>query len=248
MGRNKRGNRGTSMRARLAVAAAVLVGGGAAGVAVVASHHGSGTQEAASAGYSQSLSNRSFSESEGLSIAMNDWSKSSQTSLVVISKIVTIKTIAVVAFHSHTLDVQRGVVEAADKNQFVIKSSNDAFQIWNTKPGGTQELNVGGSQTGWNALSGGTMSSYGSYNWSNISNSKWNTSAKTLAKGDVVWIFGEKVKGQLWAQLVLFAAPGSSHTSSAVPSSNNPGGSSWSSSSTAPRPSSTMPTFAGSNS
>jgi hypothetical protein len=247
MGRNKRGIRGTSMRARLAVAAAVLVGGGVAGAAVIATNHSSGTQDVASAGYTQNYSSHSYSESQGLSIAMNEWSKSPQTSLVVISKIVTIRTISVVAFHSHTLDLQRGVVEAADKNQFVIKSANGAFQIWNTKPGGTKVLNVGGSQTGWNALSGGTMSSYGSYNWSNISNSKWNTSAKTLAKGDVVWIFGEKVKGQLWAQLVLFAAPGSSHTSSSVPSSSNPGGSSWSSSGT-PTPSSTMPTFAGTNS
>jgi hypothetical protein len=56
-------------------------------------------------------------------------------------------------------------------------------------------------------MSGGTMSSWGSYNWSNKSNSGWNPSVKSLAKGDLVFVFGERVHGQLDAQLVLFAAP-----------------------------------------
>ena len=34
-----------------------------------------------------------------------------------------------------------------------------------------------------------------------------NMGAKTLAKGDLVFIFGERVHGKLVAQLVLFVAP-----------------------------------------
>jgi hypothetical protein len=204
MNRNRRGSRRTSIQIRLAIAAAVLVGGGAAGVAVVATNHGS-SQVADSAGYTTS-SNQVLSESAAMSSAMNWWNKSQQTSLVVISKMVTIRAISVVTFHDKSLVVERGTVVAKDPGEFVTTAMNGDFEIWHFN-NGTKFLNVGNSKTGWNALSGGTMSSQGSWNWSNTTNSKWNPSVKTPAKGDLVFIFGERVHGQLDAQLVLFAAP-----------------------------------------
>ena len=78
---SKRGMRRASMRVRLAVAAAVLVGGGAAGVAAVAASH-NGPVNAASAGYYR----HTLSETHAMSAAMNTWSRSPQTSLSLISQ------------------------------------------------------------------------------------------------------------------------------------------------------------------
>lgn len=245
MGRNKRGIRGTSMRVRLAVAAAVLVGGGAAGVAVAMNH--SGPVDAASAGYHHSYSNTTLTESQAMSNAMNMWSKSPQESLTFITEMVTIKTISITPYHNHTLDVQRGVVLTKDWNAFVTKSSNGSIQLWHTN-NDTKFVNIGGNKTGWNAMTGGTMSSYGDYNWSNMSNSKWNMSTKSLAKGDLVFVFGEKVHGELWAQLVLFAAPGTTVSTNHSSSSSSSGNWSSQGGNNTPTPSSTMPTFAGTNS
>ena len=246
MGRNKRGIRGTSMRARLAVAAAVLVGGGAIGAVAVATNHSSGVQDAASSGYTSS----SMSWQQGMSWAMDNWNTKQQQSLVVISKTVTVKTIAVAQFHTHTFVAQRGTVVAKAPWEFVVKSTSGNFGVWHFN-GGTKFVNVGNSKTGWNAMSSGTMSSSGSWNWADYAKSSWNTHTKTIAKGDLVFVFGGKSNGVWKAQLVLFAAPSSWHSSTPMPSTNW----NWStntsmpaSNSSTPTPSSTMPTFAGTNS
>jgi hypothetical protein len=98
IGRNKRGiRRASSTRVRLAIAAAVLVGGGAAGVAAVASSS-HGVSDVASAGYTSST----MSWQQGMSWAMDNWNTKSQQSLVVITKTVTVQTITVAPFHTHT--------------------------------------------------------------------------------------------------------------------------------------------------
>jgi len=205
------------MRVRLAVAAAVLVGGGAAGVVAVAASHGS-TASAQSAGYTTNY-DHTLTESQAMSQAMNWWDKSQQTSLVTITEMVTIRTVSTTPFHNHMLAVQRGTVIAKAPWEFVVKSADGQVEVWHAN-GGTKFLNVGGNKTGWNAMSGGTMSSYGSWNWSNSSSSNWNMGVKTLAKGDLVFVFGERVHGSLWAQLVLFAAPWSSTQQAPAPSSS----------------------------
>jgi hypothetical protein len=244
MGRNKRGIRGTSMRVRLAVAAAVLVGGGAAGVAVAANHSSSPTTTAEAAGYTSS----SMSWQQGMSWAMDNWNTRQTQSLIVISKTVTVKTIAVAPFHTHMFVAQRGTVVAKAPWEFVVKSTSGNFGVWHFN-GGTKFVNIGNSKTGWNAMSSGTMSSWGSWNWADYAKSSWNTHTKTLAKGDLVFVFGGKVNGIWKAQLVLFAAPSSWHSSTAMPSTNW----NWSTNtsmptSSTPTPTSTMPTFAGTNS
>lgn len=195
IGRNTRGiRRASSMRVRLAVAAAVLVGGGAAGVAVVASH--SGPVTAASAGY---YSQSQLSESHAMSAAMNSWNKSQQNALSLISRMQPMHTFSMTQFHTHTLALQRGTVKAAIKNEFVIKSSNHQLELWFVNHG-TKFLNVGGSAMGMNAMTGGNSMAMPSH-------MAMNKGAKVLAKGDLVFIFGEKVHGKLLAQLVLFVAP-----------------------------------------
>lgn len=233
MGRNKRGIRRAATRVRLAVAAAVLVGGGAVGAVAVATSHGA--TSAASAGYSMNSSQPS-TWMDGMSWTMNNWNTSQTQSLVVITKTVTVKTFTTMTWHNKMFATQRGTVVAVAPKEFVVQSTNGTFGVWHFN-NGAKFVNIGNSKTGWNAMSGGYMSSWGSYNWSNYAKSSWNMHTKTLAKGDLVFVFGQKVHGVWWAQLVLFAAP-SSWNSSTPPSmswnwnTNTPMSSSSSSSST----------------
>jgi len=194
IGRNKRGIRRTSTRVRLAVAAAVLVGGGAAGVAIAANHNG--VTDAASAGYYSST----LSESHAMSAAMDEWSKSPQQSLSLISRMSPMNSVSTTSFHSHTLALQRGTVVAAERSAFVIKSSNRKLELWYVNHG-TKFLNVAGNSMGMAAMTGngGSMAM--------PNHMAMNKGAKVLAKGDLVFIFGERVHGNLVAQLVLFVAP-----------------------------------------
>lgn len=218
IGRNKRGIRRASMRVRLAVAAAVLVGGGAAGAVAVTASHNSVAVNAQSAGYSTNY-HHTLSESHAMSAAMHWWNRSPQTALVLISQMTTIRTVSTTPFHSHMLVVQRGTVAATAPWEFVTRSANGQLEVWHFNRG-AKFLNIGGNRTGWNAMTGGTMSSYGSWNWSNSSNSNWNMRTKTLARGDLVFVFGERVHGKLFAQLVLFAAPFASTQHTVVPTQN----------------------------
>ena len=177
-------------RVRLAVAAAVLVGGGAAGVAAVAASHG--TDNVASTGFTSSA----MSWQQGMSWAMDNWNTKPQQSLVVITKTVTVQTITMGTFHTHTFVTQRGTVVAKAPWEFVVKSTTGNFGVWHFN-GGTKFVNIGNSKTGWNAMSGGTMSSMGSWNWSDMANSSWNSHTKTIAKGDLVFVFGTKCARRL---------------------------------------------------
>ncbi|MGH3252819.1 MAG: hypothetical protein ACRDOI_42300 [Trebonia sp.] len=244
IGRNKRGVRKGSMRVRLAVAAAVLVGGGAAGVVAISANHG--TVNAQSSAYNTSY-NHTYTESQAMSKAMNWWSRSPQTSLSMITQMVPIRTVSTSSWHNHTLAVQRGTVVAKDPGVFVVKSTSGQFELWHFN-NGTKFLNIGGNKTGWNAMSGGMMSSSGSYNWSNSSNSQWNMRTKTVAKGDLVFVFGLRVHGKLQAQLVLFAAPSQVNqfvTPTATPSMTTAPNTNGLQ---APVPAGTTPTFSGTHS
>jgi hypothetical protein len=196
IGRNKRGIRRANTRVRLAVAAAVLVGGGAAAVVGVAASHGSSPTAASSAGYYTST----LSQSHAMSDAMNMWNKSPQTSLSLIARMTPMSNTSTTNFHTHTLALQRGTVVAEERNAFVIKSANHQLELWNVTRG-TKFLNVFGNNMGMNALTGNGNS------MSMPSHTSWSKGARVLNRGDIVFIFGEKVHGQLVAQLVLFVAP-----------------------------------------
>lgn len=191
--RSKRGIRRASTRIRLAVAAAVLVGGGAVGAVAVAANH-NGPVDAASAGYSH----QTPTTQQLLSSAMNSWNKSPSKSLTTLTQMQKMQNYQQMAWHSHTIAIQRGTVLAAERNAFVIKSANHQLELWNVNKG-TKFLNVGPSNVGMRAMTGGTMSIPG--------NMQMNMRAKVLARGDFVFIFGLKVNGVLHAQLVLFVAP-----------------------------------------
>jgi hypothetical protein len=193
---SKRGIRRSSLRARLAVAAVVLAGGGAAGVVAVSVSH-SGTATVESAGFSQA-SGRTMSYTSALPSAVKDWSKSPNTSLTTISHMKPVANSWTQSWHHAILVVQRGTVVAVGKREFAVKSANGTIKIWHVN-GSTKTKNVGGTSTGLSAMTGGTMKAP----------SRWtmNTKVTRIAKGDLIFVFGEREGHTLDAQLVLFAAP-----------------------------------------
>ena len=195
---SKRGMRGTSMRVRVAVAAAVLAGAGAAGTVALSAGHDSAVT-AAPAGFVQS-SSRTLSYTSAISSAMRTWDTSPGTSLRTISHMKQINNYWTQSWHHATLFFQRGKVVAVGKHEFAVKSADGKLEIWHTS-GKTATLNVGGTSTGMSAMTGGSV---------NMKVPSWwtlNTKTKGLAQGDLVFVFGERENQTLKAQLVLFAAP-----------------------------------------
>jgi hypothetical protein len=194
---SKRGISRVSTRVRLAVAAAVLAGAGAAGVVAVSASHSGGLATAQSAGYYQD-NGRTMSYTSALSSAVKGWSESPGTSLMTISHMKPVVNYWTQPWHKHTIFIQRGTVVAVGQHQFVVRSANGTIEVWHFNDG-TRILNVGGSSTGMSAMTGGTTKVP---SWWDM-----NTRVKGLAKGDLVFVFGELEKHTLKAQLVLFAAP-----------------------------------------
>ena len=102
------------------------------------------------------------------------------------------------SWHRHVLVFQRGTVVAVGRGEFAVQSANGTIKVWHVTRG-TAVLNVGGTQTGMSAMTGGTMQVP---SWWNM-----NMTVKGIAKGDLVFVFGEREHHTLKAQLVLFAAP-----------------------------------------
>jgi hypothetical protein len=204
---SKRGMHGMSMRVRVAVAAAVLAGGGAAGAVALGVGHDSAVT-AESAGFIQS-SSRTLSYSSAISSAMKTWDTSPSTSLRTISHMKQINNYWTQSWHHVILFFQRGKVVATGKNEFAIRSADGKLEIWHTS-GKTAILNVGGTSTGMSAMTGGSV---------NMRVPSWwamNTRTKGLARGDLVFVFGEREGRTLKAQLVLFAAPTATATTPTV--------------------------------
>jgi hypothetical protein len=184
------------MRMRLAVAAAVLAGGGAAGVTAVSTGHG-GPADFASAGYYQP-GGRTLSYTGALSSAVKGWSMSPGASLTTISQMKPVVNHWTQSWHRAVIFIQRGTVVAVGKREFAVRSADGRIEIWHVN-GGTKTLNVGASSTGMSAMTGGTTRLP---SWGHL-----NTKASGVARGDLVFVFGERENRTLKAQLVLFAAP-----------------------------------------
>ena len=148
--RNRRGNRLASMKARLAIGAAVLVGGGAIGVAVAASGHGAAST-AASAGYSTSFSHY-INEGSALNSALSEWGRSQSKSLTTLSEMQPVSKLAT-SWHGKTeFAAQRGIVVLATKKFLLVQSSNGKLDLWWLD--GTKSENVSGSLAGLAVLTG----------------------------------------------------------------------------------------------
>ncbi len=194
---SKRGISRASTRVRLAVAAAVLAGAGAAGVVAVGASH-SGLATAQSAGYYQNDGGRTMSYTSAISSAMRDWDRSPDTSLMTISHMRPVVNYWTQSWHRTNIFIQRGTVLWVGRDEFAVKSANGTIEVWHFN-GGTIIKNVGGGSTGMSAMTGGTTRVP---SWWDM-----DTRVKHIARGDLVFVFGEREHQTLKAQLVLFAAP-----------------------------------------
>ncbi len=139
-----------------------------------------------------------MSYTSAVSSAVKDWSKSPGRSLMTISHMKPVHNYWTQSWHHAIIFIQRGTVVAVGKNEFTVKSANGTIKIWHVNHG-TKTKNVGGTATGLSAMTGGTMRVP---SWWTM-----NTKVTRIAKGDLVFVFGEREGRTLKAQLVLFAAP-----------------------------------------
>jgi hypothetical protein len=150
----------TSMKARLGIATAVLVGGGAIGVtAVAAGNHGT-TTNAQSSAYGYTLNfHHTVSEGAALSAALSQWSGSHQKALTTLAQMQSMRTFSQTTWHHHTtFAAQRGVVLLATKKFLLVKSANGALHLWWLR--GTAFANVSSSATGLTALTGSNTAAF----------------------------------------------------------------------------------------
>lgn len=148
--RNTRGNRRASTRARLGIAAAVLVGGGAIGVAVASSGHGVATT-AASAGYTLNF-HHTVSEGTALSSALSSLDSNQGKAL---TELASMKPLTYnQTMHGRTeFAAQRGVVELATKQFLLVQSPHGGgLHLWWLDH--TKTVNATSSLTGMTALTG----------------------------------------------------------------------------------------------
>ncbi len=159
IGRNRRRNRQASMKGRLGIAAAVLVGGGAVGVATVAAgNHGPATTSEQTAGFIMNFHHR-ISEQAALSSAIGTWADSRnwrdsrQRSLSILAQMVPMRTFSQVWRHHTLYAAQRGVVELATRRFLLVRSAGGGLHLW-WLTGGTKFLNVSASPAGMTAMTG----------------------------------------------------------------------------------------------
>ena len=156
--RNRRRNRQASMKARLGIAAAVLAGGGAAGVAVAASHSGSATVNADSAGYVLNF-HHTVSEQQALTSALNMWNSNQSRSLNTLAQMAPMRTFSQFMWHRTQFAAQRGVVVAATKQFIIVKSANGKLELWFLNHW-TKQKNVTASPTGMVAMTGNNVAAH----------------------------------------------------------------------------------------
>jgi hypothetical protein len=164
-GRNRSGNRPASMKARLGIAAAVLLGGGAIGVtAVAASSHGTAagtTTKAESAGFILNF-HQSIPQGEALADALSYWGQSQQRSLTTLAEIAPVSSFSDPWHHKTQFAIQRGVVVLATHKFLLVKSKNHVLRLW-WLTGGTafkDVSNTTSSGTAWTALTGNDAASF----------------------------------------------------------------------------------------
>jgi hypothetical protein len=140
----------SSVKTRVGIATALLVGGAVAAGAVVASNHGvasTATSAAFSSGYS--------SEGTLLNSAMNDWSWSRQSSYSQLAQLTQERTFSQTTHQGKTLAVQRGIVVLVTHRFLILRSANGSLHLW-LLSGKTKIQNVSSTWAGTQALTADT--------------------------------------------------------------------------------------------
>jgi hypothetical protein len=280
IGRNRRGNRQATMKARLAVASAVIAGGAAIGAVAVATSNHPTPLATQSAGYTLNF-HHPISEATALSTALTGWTTSHQKSLSTLAQMTPMKTFSTAWHHRTQYAVQRGVVALATRHWLLVKSATGSLHLW-LLSGKTHVMNVANSTTGTAAMTGSTPATTAAMQRGNMAPAAQAMAGSTatvsslnnpapkpatftvsiagssetitititpstatvapttpqaaqqmaqqtgttmttttqrpfaatdhIARGDLVLVAGVKRHGFLWAQLVLFSAPGTTVT------------------------------------
>lgn len=123
IGRDRRyGSRQVSLKAKVGIATAVLVGGGAIGVAAATSSHS--PSSASNAGYQYRV-NSSASYLQNAVFARN-----TSTAFTNMARLNSFRTFSQMTMNRQTLAIQRGIVVLATKNFLIVKSANGSLHAW----------------------------------------------------------------------------------------------------------------------
>jgi hypothetical protein len=140
----------TTMKTRIGIATAVLVGGAVAAGAALAANHG-----AAATATSAAFSSHAGNEGTVLSSAMTNWNGSRQSSFAQLARLTQARQFSQVRHNGKTLAVQRGIVVLATKKFLILRSSNGSLHLW-LLSGKTKFQNVSHSMAGTRAMTAST--------------------------------------------------------------------------------------------
>ena len=153
--RYRKYRRQTSMKSRVGIATALLVGGGSiAAIAVATTSHGAATA-AQPAAYAVRTSN----EGATLNAVINDFGWSRQTAYAQLASLTQARQFSQVSHDGKTLDVQRGIVVLATKKFLILRSSNGSLHLWLLSRG-TRFQNVSDTKAGTSALTASTSATH----------------------------------------------------------------------------------------
>jgi hypothetical protein len=140
----------TTVKTRVGIATAILVGGAVAAGAALAANHGA-TATATSAAFSSHAS----TEGTVLSSAMTTWNGSRQSSYAQLARLTQVRQFSQVRHDGKTLAVQRGIVVLATKKFLILRSSNGSLHLW-LLSGKTKFQNVSHTMAGTRAMTAST--------------------------------------------------------------------------------------------
>jgi hypothetical protein len=148
----------TTVKTRVGIATAILVGGAVAAGAALAANHG-----AAATATSAAFSSHASTEGTILSSAMTNWNGSRQSSFAQLARLTQVRQFSQVRHNGRTLAVQRGIVVLATKKFLILRSSNGSLHLW-LLSGKTKFQNVSNSMAGMRALTASARAAMGSGN------------------------------------------------------------------------------------
>jgi hypothetical protein len=140
----------SSVKTRVGIATALLVGGAVTAGAVIANGHGVAAT-ATSAAYSTGFGN----EGTALSSALSNWNSSRQSSYTALAGLTQARQYSQTSHHGKVLAVQRGIVVLATKKFLILQSANGSLHLW-LLSGKTTFQNVSNSMAGTQALTAST--------------------------------------------------------------------------------------------
>jgi hypothetical protein len=140
----------STVKTRVGIATAILVGGAVAAGAALAANHGAAAT-ATSAAYSSHAGN----EGTVLSSAMNNWSWSRQSSYTQLAQLTQARQFSQANHKGKTVAIQRGIVVLATKKFLILQSSNGSLHLW-LLSGNTKFQNVSNTMAGTQALTAST--------------------------------------------------------------------------------------------